>query len=100
MVPVVKNIGGRDLWLKTTTLLVFFLWLVKSLKNMYIIGLLITSRGVVFFLISIVEIIVNNRSEVTQSVVLDIEGFDTLVLTGFDTLVFFSNSNLMEYSVG
>ena len=54
----------------------------------------------VFFLISIVEIIVNNRSEATQSVVLDIEVFDTLVLTGFDTLVFFSNSNLMEYSVG
>ena len=100
MVPVVRNIGERNLWLKTTTLLVFFLWLVKSLKNMYIIGLLITSRGVVFFLISIVEIIVNNRSEATQSVVLDIEGFDTLVLTGFNTLVFFSNSNLMEYSVG
>ena len=27
---------GKDLQLKTTALLVFFLWLVKSLKNLYI----------------------------------------------------------------
>ena len=32
VVPVFKNVG--DLLLKTTALLVFFLWLVKSLKNM------------------------------------------------------------------
>ena len=32
--------------------LVFFLWLVKSLKNFWIIGLLITLRTVVFLLIS------------------------------------------------
>ena len=33
---------GKGLKLKTATLLVFFLWLVKSLKNLKIIGLLIT----------------------------------------------------------
>ena len=33
---------GKGLQLKTATLLVFFLWLVKSLKNLKIIGLLIT----------------------------------------------------------
>ena len=51
MVPVFENVG-KDLVLKTTALLVFFLWLVKSLKNLEIIGLLITQRNVVFFLIS------------------------------------------------
>ena len=33
VVPVYKMLGKR-LQLKTTTLLVFFLWLVKSLKNL------------------------------------------------------------------
>ena len=33
---------GKGLQLKTTILLVLFLWLVKSLKNLYIIALLIT----------------------------------------------------------
>ena len=33
VVPVFKMLGKR-LQLKTTTLLVFFLWLVKSLKNL------------------------------------------------------------------
>ena len=33
---------GKGLQLKTTALLAFFLWLVKSLKNLWIIGLLIT----------------------------------------------------------
>ena len=32
VVPVFKNVG-KGLQLKTTTLLVFFLWLVKFLKN-------------------------------------------------------------------
>ena len=51
MVPVFENVG-KGLVLKATALLVFFLWLVKSLKNLEIIGLLITRRNVVFFLIS------------------------------------------------
>ena len=33
---------GKDLELKTSALLVFFLWLVKSLKNLRIMGLLTT----------------------------------------------------------
>ena len=41
VVPVFKNVG-KGLQLKSTALLVFFLWLVKSLKNLFIIGLLIT----------------------------------------------------------
>ena len=39
---------GKVRQLKSTTLLVFFLWLVKSLKNLQIIGLLITERNVFF----------------------------------------------------
>ena len=42
----------RGLWVKTAVLLVFFLWLVKSLKNLQTITLLITSRKVNFCLIS------------------------------------------------
>ena len=34
VVPVFKNVGERSLVLKTTALFVFFLWLVKSLKNL------------------------------------------------------------------
>ena len=40
VVPVLKNVGER--LLRTTAQLIFFLWLVKSLKNLLIIGLLIT----------------------------------------------------------
>ena len=43
---------GKGLQLKTTTLLVFFLWFVKSLKNLCIMGLSITWGNVAFFLIS------------------------------------------------
>ena len=43
VVPVFKNVGERSKGLlpKATTLLFFFLWLVKSFKNMQIIDLLI-----------------------------------------------------------
>ena len=51
VVPVFKN-DGKGLLLKTTALLIFFLWLVMSLKNLSIIGLLITWRNKAFFLIS------------------------------------------------
>ena len=40
---------GKGLQLKSITLLVFFLWLVKSLKNFYIIGLSITQTNAAFF---------------------------------------------------
>ena len=39
---------GKGLLLKTSALLVFFLWLVKSLKNLQILGLLITLRNMAF----------------------------------------------------
>ena len=42
VVPAYLKILGKGLQLKTAALLAFFLWLVKSLKNLYIIGLLIT----------------------------------------------------------
>ena len=43
------RMSAKGLQLKTTTLLVFFLWLGKSLKNLYIIVLLISYRNVDFF---------------------------------------------------
>ena len=43
------RMSGKGLQLKTTTPLVFFLWLGKSLKNLYIIVLLISYRNVDFF---------------------------------------------------
>ena len=43
---------GKGLQQKTTALLVFCLCSVKSLKNLRIIGLLITWRNVTYFLIS------------------------------------------------
>ena len=46
------RILGRSLWLKDTAQLVFFLWFVKYLKNLWIIDLFITSRNVDFCLIS------------------------------------------------
>ena len=50
VVPVFENVGERGLWHKTAALLVFFLWLVKSL---FLIDLSITWRNVVFCLISV-----------------------------------------------
>ena len=41
VVPVFRMLG-KNLHLKTTALLIFFLWLVKTLKNLLIIGFLIT----------------------------------------------------------
>ena len=43
MIPVFKDVA-KGLQLKTTALLVFFLWLVRSLKNLLIIGLLFLSN--------------------------------------------------------
>ena len=45
---------GKGLQLQTTALLVFFRWLVKSLKNLLIIGLLITYKNVAFLISSVV----------------------------------------------
>ena len=43
---------GRGPRWKSTTLLVFYLWLIKFLNNFLIICLFVTSRNVTFFLIS------------------------------------------------
>ena len=51
VVPVFKNVEERST-AKNNALLVFFLWLVKSLKNLEVTRLLITKRNVIFFLIS------------------------------------------------
>ena len=34
VVPLFKNVEGKGLQLKATALLIFFLWLVKPLKNL------------------------------------------------------------------
>ena len=51
VVAIFQNLG-QGLQLKTTALSVFFLWFIKSFKNLQIIGLLINWRNVAFFLIS------------------------------------------------
>ena len=57
VIPVLKNVRERS-----TALLVFFLWLVKYLKDFYMIGLLITSRNMATFLISDMASVVNEHS--------------------------------------
>ena len=51
VIPVLKNVGEGST-AKTYCTVSLLLWLVKSSKNLQIIGLLITQRNVVFFLIS------------------------------------------------
>ena len=75
---------GRGLLLRTTTLLVFILWIVKSLKNLWMLGLLITTKVRFFFWFPVWFQVfslncrfsdrvtrVFNKSEVTWDVVLD-----------------------------
>ena len=56
----------KGLQLKPTTLLVFFLWLFKSLKNLWIMELLITWRNVAFFLISSVVLGLLDQLQILQ----------------------------------
>ena len=51
VVPVFKNVGERCT-AESYYPLLFFLWLVKSFRKLYIIQLSITLRSVAFFLIS------------------------------------------------
>ena len=48
VVPIFKNLRKKST-IKNYCLVVFFLWLLKSLKNLQIIVLLITSNNVAFF---------------------------------------------------
>ena len=104
---------GKGLLLKTTALLVFFLWLVNSLKSLSIIGLLVTWRNVVFFLISSMVLGLLDQLQIFSQLYLIellqlLTGLGLLelwhslyprLLTGFDILVFFTNLSLMEFQV-
>ena len=105
---------GKGVLLKTTTLLVFFLWLVKSLKSLQIIGLLITWGNVGFFLISnmvlglLDQLLIFLQLYLIELLGLLITGLGLLelwhliyprFLTRFDMLVFFTNLSLMEFQV-
>ena len=57
---------GKGLLLKTTALLVFFLWSVKSLKNLQIIELFIISRNVAFFLTSSMVLGLLNQQQICR----------------------------------
>ena len=104
---------GKGLLLKTTALLVFSLWLVKSLKNLQIIGLLITWRNVVFFLISSMVLdLLDQLLIFSHLYLIELLGLLTglgllklwhliyqRLLTGSGMLVFFTNLSLMEFQV-
>ena len=100
---------GRGLRLKSTTLLVFLLWLVKSLKN-----LLIALRNAASFLISSMVEGLSNQLQIFRQLYL-IELVGSLIglgllepwhiiylrlFTGCDMMVFFTNSNIMELQFG
>ena len=115
VVPVFKNVGERSKGLlqKSTTLLFFFLWLVKSLKNVQIIDLLIAQRNKAFSLISSMILGLFDQLQIfCQLYLIEVQGFLTglglldlqhliypRVLTGFDILVFFTNLSVMEFQV-
>ena len=79
---------GRDLQLKTTTFLVFFLWFVKSLKKFQIISLLIFSRNLTFFLFPVLfqVFLMNYRSS---------DSLYLLVGLGLGILVLISQSQVL-----
>ena len=100
---------GRGLRLKSTTLLVFLLWLVKSLKN-----LLIAWRNGAPFLISSMVKGLSNQLQIFRQLYL-IELVGSLIglgllepwhiiylrlFTGCDMMFFFTNSNIMELQFG
>ena len=100
---------GRGLRLKATTLLVFLLWLVKSLKN-----LLIALRNGASFLISSMVKGLSNQLQIFRQLYLTelvgsliglglLEPWHIIYLrlfTGCDMMVFFTNSNIMELQFG
>ena len=110
--PVFKN-AGKGLQLKTTTLLVFFLWLVRSLKIFHIIELLITQRNAAFFLISSVVLdlldqlqvfvklyLIEFRGLLTSLELLELQHLTYPRLsTEFGMLVFFTNQCLIEFHI-
>ena len=104
---------GKGLLRKTNALLVLFLRLVKSLKNLQIIGLLITLRNVAFFLISSLDLGLLDQLQIfSQLYLIELLGFLTglgllelwcliyqRILKGFRMSAFFTNLSLMEFEV-
>ena len=104
---------GNGLQLKSTTLLVFFLWSVKSSKNLRLRQLLITQRIVVFFLISSLVLGLLNQLKIfLQFYLIEFLGLSRgmgllklhnliypRLLTKCGMLVFFTNLRLMEFQV-
>ena len=104
---------GKGLLRKTNALLVFFLRLVKSLKNLQIIGLLITLRNVAFFLISSLDLGLLDQLQIFSKLYLIellglLTGLGLLelwcliyqrILKGFRMSAFFTNLSLMEFEV-
>ena len=104
---------GKGLLRKTNALLVFFLRLVKSLKNLQIIGLLITLRNVAFFLISSLDLGLLDQLQIfSQLYLIELLGLLTglgllelwcliyqRILKGFRMSAFFTNLSLMEFEV-
>ena len=104
---------GRGLGLKTTTLLLFFLWLVKSLKNLQITGLLFPSKKVTSYLIFSMDSGLLDQLQIfKQSHLMKLLGLLTglglmelwhliypRLLTGSGMLFFFINSNLRQFQV-
>ena len=104
---------GKGLLRKTNALLVFFLRLVKSLKNLQIIGLLITLRNVAFFLISSLDLgLLDQLQILSQLYLIELLGLLTglgllelwclmyrRILKEFRIPVFFTNLSLMEFEV-
>ena len=104
---------GKGLLRKTNALLVFFLRLVKSLKNLQIIGLLITLRNVAFFLISSLDLGLLDQLQIFSQLYLIellglLAGLGLLelwcliyqrILKGFRMSAFFTNLSLMEFEV-
>ena len=104
---------GKGLLRKTNALLVFFLRLVKSLKNLQIIGLLITLRNVAFFLISSLDLGLLDQLQIfSQLYLIELLGLLTglgllelwcliyqRILKGFRMSAFFTNLSLMEFQV-
>ena len=67
---------GRGLQLKTTALLVFFWWLVKSLKNLKIIDFLITVWNVANFVIaSVILGLVDQQLVFWYLYLIELQGF-------------------------
>ena len=110
--PVFKNVGERST-AKNNALLVFFLWLIKSLKNLEITRLWIPKRNVIFFLISSLGLDLLDQLQIFSMLYLiELLGLLTGLrllrlwhliysrfLTKFGMLIYLKNLSLMEFQI-